>query len=83
MKTLYQRLVEAIKPVDISHHRFDLYVRLSDASKQVIRDFCTDCKVPLSRLLINTVDSNIPPFDTWYIIPFAYEPFWEGEKEHE
>lgn len=53
------------------------------ASKQVIRDFCTDCKVPLSRLLINTVDSNIPPFDTWYIIPLAYEPFWEGGKEYE
>lgn len=80
MKTLYQRLVEAMKPEDIDHHYSDLYVRVTADSKRIIDEFYADHPELHKHMQVSTFKSNIPPRVLWYDIAFAYNPFWEGEK---
>lgn len=39
MKTLYQRLVEVMKPEDIDHHSSDLYVKITKESTRIIDEY--------------------------------------------
>lgn len=39
MKTLYQRLVEVMKPEEIDHHSSDLYVKITKESTRIIDEY--------------------------------------------
>lgn len=80
MKTLYERLVEVMKPEDISNYRSDLFVKATDVSKRIIDEYYSENKHLSRDLFVSKFVSNIPPCGLWYEIAFAYDPFWEGEN---
>lgn len=77
---LFLRLQEAgIPKEDIDHHESDLYVRVTNKTRQVIEDYCRERNIPVFK----TFKSAIEPHDNWYDCPFNYLPFWEercGQK---
>lgn len=77
MKTLYQRLVEVMKPEDIDHHRSDLYVRITKDSKRIIDEYYAEHPELNKTIFVSIFESNIPSRCLWYDIAFAYDPFWE------
>lgn len=83
MKTLYQRLVEVMRPEDIDHHRSDLYVKVTPTSTDIIIECGMEYKEEMGLYYFpKKFKSNIPPHDTWYDCPFAYDPFWgEASKK--
>lgn len=83
MKPLYQQLVEVMQPEDIDHHNSDLYVRKTKESTRIINQFYIEHPELHKHMFVSTFKSNIPPRCLWYDIAFAYNPFWEGKKEHE
>ncbi|HMG11726.1 MAG TPA: hypothetical protein VK571_00990 [Gemmatimonadaceae bacterium] len=65
---LYAQLLAADVPID--HHESDLYVKVTDVSRPIVRTY-------------EFYSSNVTVFTSridgaqWYDIPFAYWPFWE------
>lgn len=80
MKTLYQRLVEVMKPEDIDHHYSDLYVRKTKESKRIINEYFAEHGLEIG-LFVSIFVSNMPPRCLWYDIGFAYDPFWEEARK--
>lgn len=83
MKTLYQRLVEVMNPEEIDHNSSDLYVKMTKESARIIDEYYAEHPELTKYLFVSIFTSNTPSRCLWYDIAFAYEPFWEGEKEHE
>lgn len=80
MKTLYQRLVEVMKPEEIDHHNSDLYVRVTTDSKRTINEYFAEQGLEIGWF-VSIFTSNIPSHCLWYDIAFAYDPFWEEARK--
>lgn len=80
--TLFETVKNAnIPEEDIDHHESDLYLRITAATRQIMRKFLADNNnPPQSPLTWSTFKDQQGV--AWYEIPFAYIPFWEKRGTH-
>lgn len=68
MKTIYSQAVEKIPSSEIGSHQSDLYLKQTDESDKLIKNYEFKSNVTIFRC---QTDGS-----PWYEIPFAYDPFW-------
>jgi len=66
---LYQACVD--QKLNISNHESDLYIEVTDKSRQLIKDY--EHKSNVSTFINNV--TKTPYFDA----PFAFTPFWDSK----
>ena len=64
MTNIYEIAVDILPPEDIDHHCSDLYLRVSEKSKDLVKDYAYNRNV---TTFIDQID-HVP----WFEIPFAY-----------
>lgn len=75
MKNIYE-IAKQVLPADcIDHHDSDLYLKVTNESKKLVKDYDF-------RFNVETFVSALPPHDLWFDIPFAYTPYWEGIRRY-
>ena len=68
LSDIYTKAVETLPAEDIDHHETDLYLRVTDASRDLVNRYKYKGSVSTFVDQINGV--------LWYDIPFAYTPTW-------
>lgn len=68
--SLYTQLVDAGVPVD--NHRSDLYAKVTPESRALIAAYEHRRNV---TMFVHQVTG-----ESWYDIPFAFDPFWERKQ---
>jgi hypothetical protein len=66
--SIYDQLVQA--GVEIDSHESDLYCKVTDASRKIVKE---------SGLAYTVFTSQID-CEPWYEIPFMYEPWWTARS---
>ena len=72
-KSIYEKLLEVLKPEEMGHSESDLYCKATNASIEII-------KVYEHRGIVTTFVDNLT-HSLWYEIPFAYDPYWKAKVE--
>lgn len=67
MKHIYTALLDA--GVQLDNHESDLYAKVSDTSRAIIKTYYDTYTI---RTFRSEIDGEL-----WYDIPFAFLPFWE------
>lgn len=68
---IYEKTVERMKPEDIDHHESDLYLRVDQISKKIVKECPSACVSTFKSA--HEEDKGV----LWYDIAFAYTPFWQ------
>lgn len=72
---LYNALMDATTPAERDHHASDLYIKVTPATMRIIDRYEYSSQVSSFR------DQTDPRRALWYDIPFAYLPFWQGQRD--
>lgn len=72
---LYNAIIEATTPAERDHHASDLYVKATPTTKRIINRYKFNNQVSSFR------DQTDPRRALWYEIPFAYLPYWQGQRD--
>jgi len=64
---IYDKMIKHKQEID--HHESDLYVKVTDISKEIVEEYKYKTIV---TTFISQIDNCL-----WYDIPFAYKPFWD------
>lgn len=71
---LYAAMMDATTPDQRDHHASDLYIKVTDATAAIIDRYTYSAQVE------RFYDQTDPRRALWYCIPFAYLPYWQGER---
>lgn len=69
---LYDEIVKVTKPEERSHWTSELQVKATDEVDELLHRYEYAHQVFAFRDMIDG--------ELWYEIPFAYKPWWEGER---
>lgn len=72
MESIYQQAKEQMNETEIDHHLSDLYLKVTDVSRKLISEY-------EYRKLVKNFTSHIDK-QSWYEIPFAFDPYWDKIK---
>ena len=72
---LYAEIVNVTTPAERDHHYSDLYIKDSSAVRDVLYRYKYFSSVTTFR------DQTDPRRALWYDIPFAYLPYWQGQRD--
>lgn len=77
--SIYTELLAAGVPMD--HHESDLYALVNYESRAIIDKYFYESKGKRSHKRWKAITTFVSQIDgqTWYDIPFSYDPFWEKE----
>lgn len=66
---IYMEMVQAMPADQIDHWQSDLYVKVTDVSKEIVERYHFKNSV---TTFVDQIDHEL-----WFNIPFAYTPFWK------
>lgn len=72
---LYDEIVKVTTSAERDHHYSDLYIKDSPAVRDVLYRYKYFSAVTTFR------DQTDPRRALWYEIPFAYLPYWQGQRD--
>ena len=72
---LYDALIDATTPAERDHHASDLYIKVTPATARIIDRYAYRHQVETFR------DQTDPRRALWYDVPFAYLPYWQGQRD--
>ncbi len=72
---LYSEMMGATTPLERDHHGSDLYIKVTSATMRIVDRYKFSSQVSSFR------DQTDPHCALWYDIPFAYLPYWEGQRD--
>ena len=72
---LYDEIVKVTTPAERDHHASDLYIKATPATARIIDRYEFSSQVSSFR---DQTDSRRA---LWYDIPFAYLPYWQGQRD--
>ena len=72
---LYEIMIKATTPAERDHHASDLYIKVTPATAQIIDRY------EYSNQVFSFRDQTDPRRALWYCIPFAYLPYWQGQRD--
>jgi hypothetical protein len=59
--------------IDYSNHESDLYIPVTERTKELIKDY--EFKTNVTTFVSN-IDQKL-----WYDVPFAYLPYWHSKQK--
>jgi len=72
---LYDAMMNATTPTERDHHASDLYIKVTPATTRIIDRY------EYSSQVSSFHDQTDPRRALWYEIPFAYLPYWQGQRD--
>lgn len=72
---LYAAMMDATTPGERDHHASDLYIKVTPATMRIIDRYEYRHDVTTFR------DQTDPRRALWYDVPFAYLPYWQGQRD--
>lgn len=72
---LYDAMLNATTPAERDHHGSDLYIKATPVTMRIVDRYVFSSQVSSFR------DQTDPRRALWYNIPFAYLPYWQGQRE--
>lgn len=72
---LYAAMMEATTPAERDHHSSDLYIKVTPITLLIMDRY-------EHRSHVSTFhDETDPRRALWYDVPFAYLPYWQGQRD--
>lgn len=72
---LYDEIIKVTQPCERDHHYSDLYVKDSPEVRKILYRYKYFSNVTTFR------DQTDKRRALWYDIPFAYLPYWQGQRD--